>query len=606
MGWQETPYTIPLIAGAVVLALLALYLFVRRGPIPTVRTGAALLLAGALWMLGDALEMASTTLDAKLLWAIPSTLAICLIPPGWLIFVFQLTGRTEQLKRRNLLLLSVMPLLTLGLLLTNRGHGLYWRYIALDTSGPFVTLDKVHGPWFWVLMLYTYSLLLAACFLLLQAMRRSRRGYRWQAFVLLVAAFAAMLVNMLELSGFSPLPDLVTLPIYAVAGFLVAWSFLRVRHQDIVAISHEAIFASMGDAVIVTDRQHRVLDLNATAEQLVGRPLSEVVGRTLREVVTAWPQTMETLRESSSQEVELPGDAGARVYDVRTSVVKDWRGQLLSWVLVLRDINAHKAVESALRERSAELQSLTTELQARNQDLDAFARTVAHDLKGPLVGIIGYAETARRFSRALPLEQIEESLDAIIEGGRKLDRIIEELLLLASVRAEQVRVEPLAMARVVADVLQHLDFMIREREATVVLPEQWPLALGCEAWVREVWSNYISNAIKYGGRPPRVELGAEEGVNGRVRFWVRDNGAGLDAEEQGLLFKPFTQLARVRAEGYGLGLSIVRHIVEKLDGQVGVESELGKGSTFWFILPAVLPSCTGAYPPRPACRPPSR
>ena len=169
MGWQETPYTIPLIAGAVALTLLAIYLYVRRGPIPTIRTGAVLLLAGALWMFGDALEMASTTLTAKFIWSIPSTLAICVIPPGWFILVVQLIGRSEWLNRRNLLLLCAVPLLTLGLLLTNRWHGLYWQHISLDTSGDFVGLEKVHGPWFWVLMLYSYSLLLVACFLLLQA-----------------------------------------------------------------------------------------------------------------------------------------------------------------------------------------------------------------------------------------------------------------------------------------------------------------------------------------------------------------------------------------------------------------------------------------------------
>jgi signal transduction histidine kinase len=99
-----------------------------------------------------------------------------------------------------------------------------------------------------------------------------------------------------------------------------------------------------------------------------------------------------------------------------------------------------------------------------------------------------------------------------------------------------------------------------------------------------VWVNYVSNALKYGGRPPRVELGATP-QDGVVRFWVRDNGAGLTAEDQERLFTEFTRLHQVRAEGYGLGLSIVRRIIEKLGGDVGVESEVGKGSTFYFTLP---------------------
>jgi two-component system sensor histidine kinase/response regulator len=116
---------------------------------------------------------------------------------------------------------------------------------------------------------------------------------------------------------------------------------------------------------------------------------------------------------------------------------------------------------------------------------------------------------------------------------------------------------------------------------------KWPVALGYAPWVEEVWINYLSNAFRYGGRPPRLELGAEAQPDGRVRFWVRDNGAGLTPEDQARLFTPFTRLDQVQVKGHGLGLSIVRRIVEKLGGQVGVESQIGQGSTFSFTLPGV-------------------
>jgi signal transduction histidine kinase len=97
----------------------------------------------------------------------------------------------------------------------------------------------------------------------------------------------------------------------------------------------------------------------------------------------------------------------------------------------------------------------------------------------------------------------------------------------------------------------------------------------------------MSNAIKYGGRPPRIELGATA-TGDQVRFWVQDNGAGVPSEAQERLFAPFTRLSKVRVKGHGLGLSIVRRIVEKLGGQVSIESEglPGAGSIFAFTLPA--------------------
>jgi signal transduction histidine kinase len=163
--------------------------------------------------------------------------------------------------------------------------------------------------------------------------------------------------------------------------------------------------------------------------------------------------------------------------------------------------------------------------------------------------------------------------------------IIEELLLLAGVRKTEVEKRPVDMARVVSGALQRLSYMTKEHGPEVILPEQWPVALGYEPWIEEVWANYLSNAMKYGGCPPRLELGADA-AEGKVRFRVRDNGPGLTPEQRAQLFTPFTRLHQARATGQGLGLSIVRRIMEKLGGEAWVESTPGRGSTFGFTLPS--------------------
>ena len=106
--------------------------------------------------------------------------------------------------------------------------------------------------------------------------------------------------------------------------------------------------------------------------------------------------------------------------------------------------------------------------------------------------------------------------------------------------------------------------------------------------------NYLSNALKYGGEEPQIELGATPEATGMVRFWIRDHGKGLTPEEQAQLFVPFRRLGKKGAEGHGLGLSIVQRIVEKLGGEVGVDSEglPGRGSTFRFTLPMDGPPST--------------
>lgn len=142
------------------------------------------------------------------------------------------------------------------------------------------------------------------------------------------------------------------------------------------------------------------------------------------------------------------------------------------------------------------------------------------------------------------------------------------------------------MDEVVEGALERLLYAIEKHQARIIHPDDWPAALGYGPWVEEVWVNYIHNAIKYGGRTPRVELSAEALPDGMVRFAVHDNGSGLAPEEQEKLFTPLEKLDRIDNEGYGLGLSIVQRIVDKLGDEVGVESEKGGGSEFFFTLPS--------------------
>jgi two-component system sensor histidine kinase/response regulator len=234
------------------------------------------------------------------------------------------------------------------------------------------------------------------------------------------------------------------------------------------------------------------------------------------------------------------------------------------------------------------LRQRRSELEARNEELDAFAGAVAHDLKNPLSIVIGFAETLElEFGdscSSLSDVDFQTYLRKIARNGRKMEDIIDTLLILARVSDEELEVEALNMGDIVAEAQQRLANMIEEYQADVILPDTWPAVLGYAPGIESVWVNYISNALKYGGQPPRVELGATAQEDDKICFWVRDNGPGLTVEEQARLFRPFTRLGQVRAKGHGLGLFIVRLIVEKLGGQVRVESEVGRGSIFSFTL----------------------
>ncbi|MCB0165907.1 MAG: GAF domain-containing protein [Anaerolineae bacterium] len=219
------------------------------------------------------------------------------------------------------------------------------------------------------------------------------------------------------------------------------------------------------------------------------------------------------------------------------------------------------------------------------QELDAFAHTIGYTLRDPVSLIIGYTELLKA-QAGLP-DNLQEYLNAIARNGLKMSHIIDELQVLTGVRRSRIIPKPLSMLRIVAEVQQRLAHLIQEYEAKVVVSEYWPPALGHKPWVEEVLAYYLSNAIKYGGQPPRVHIGATAQSDGMVRFWVRDNGPGFTLEEQAQLFTEFAHLSQRRVTEYSLGLSIVKRIVTKLGGQVGVESDgiAGEGSIFTFTLP---------------------
>lgn len=233
---------------------------------------------------------------------------------------------------------------------------------------------------------------------------------------------------------------------------------------------------------------------------------------------------------------------------------------------------------------SVALRQLNNALKHRNEELDTFAHTVSHNLQHSIDQILSYTNVLKNQAR-LP-EKLDYYLNMVIRTGHTMTNVIDELQLLTGVRTTEITTTPLNMSRIVARAQQRLAHLIADTHAKIHFPAAWPTAYGYAPWIEEVWVNYLSNGIKYGGCPPTLQLGATERSDSTVRFWVRDNGDGLSADQQARLFAPFTRLNEVQIRGQGLGLSVVRRIVDKLGGQVGVESENipGQGSIFYFIL----------------------
>jgi PAS domain S-box-containing protein len=338
----------------------------------------------------------------------------------------------------------------------------------------------------------------------------------------------------------------------------------------------------MSDAMLVLDNQNRIVDLNPSMQHVLKVQEEQAIGTTVNKYLNEWGLDLNELRKAigTHQEISLEQDGVIITYDLHISPLDKPGKPVTGYLIVLRDITHRVQLENELR--------------LKHDDLETFAHMVAHDLKSPLGIVIGFSELLPDLLPSDENVQVINYLQVINRTAHKMDGIIHALLLLAQMREQDVTVQSLNMSVIVADVLERLHFTIEDAKAVIVKPDSWPTVIGFAPWMEEVWMNYVSNGLKYGGQPPHLTLTFSVQENNMVRFEVQDNGPGIDAKNISRLFTTFTRLNAEKAEGHGLGLSIVERIVTRLGGEVGVESTVGVGSTFYFTLPATAVSHTNS------------
>ncbi len=252
-------------------------------------------------------------------------------------------------------------------------------------------------------------------------------------------------------------------------------------------------------------------------------------------------------------------------------------------------INVHlslKHLQRILKQQKAAIEDKNRELEEKNQEMEAWAQIVLRDLKKPMVRQSSFLSMLVKelgdFSNQEPMKFVRE----IQESTLQMSEIIDDIILLTNVRSQQIVMEAPNMNSIIAQKRREMSSIIEKYQGQIDIVTKLPIVWTYPAWIEKVWEIYIANALKHGGRPPIIQLGANP-EGDYIRFWVQDNGIALSKEEKAQLFLPINEVSKLKItkEGYGLKLSIVRLIVEKCGGTVGVESYPGKGNRFYFTLP---------------------
>jgi two-component system, chemotaxis family, sensor kinase Cph1 len=259
------------------------------------------------------------------------------------------------------------------------------------------------------------------------------------------------------------------------------------------------------------------------------------------------------------------------------------KNQLVGIYGAVQDITERKKVE-------AERETLIRELEAKNAELERFAYTVSHDLKSPLITIRGFLSFVEQDAVAGNLDRVRADLGRIRDAVDKMQRLLSELLELSRIGRVVNPPQTIVFASLVQEALALVAGRLRQRGVEVAVAEGLPTVWGDRARLVEVLQNLVDNAAKFMGeqKRPRVEIGRREQA-GETVFFVRDNGIGIDPRFQGRVFGLFEKLDP-DSEGSGVGLALIKRIVDQHHGRVWVESEgKGKGTTVCFTLPGGPP-----------------
>ncbi|MGB4889142.1 MAG: ATP-binding protein [Nitrospira sp.] len=251
-----------------------------------------------------------------------------------------------------------------------------------------------------------------------------------------------------------------------------------------------------------------------------------------------------------------------------------------------------------LVEARQKLEESVAELGRSNADLQQFAYVASHDLQEPLRMVSSYTQLiARRYKGKLDADA-DEFIAFAVDGANRMQRLILDLLAYSRVNTAGRQFEPTAMETVLKAALNNLTDAVKESQA-IITHDPLPAVMGDDKQLAQLFQNLLSNAVKFGGaQPPRIHISAKQ-TDGEWLFSVRDHGIGLDPQYVDRIFVIFQRLhTRAEYPGTGIGLAICKKIVERHGGRIWVESELGKGATFYFTLRDEEPGTSAHTPNR--------
>jgi PAS domain S-box-containing protein len=350
-------------------------------------------------------------------------------------------------------------------------------------------------------------------------------------------------------------------------------------------------------AILMLDIEGRIISWNSGAERIFGYKEAEIINRPISTLF------IEEDRASGIPERELQlaaevGQAGDDRWHIRKDGSRFWAngvmepvlhadGKVYAYVKVLRDNTERKRHDEQLDAHEQELTTVNEALSRANLDLTQFAFAASHDLREPLRTMSSYSQLMLSNIKKGRIEELPRIAETVVQAVSRMDTLLEDLLIYTEL-THQVEddLTLVDLNQVLAKTLDNLSTTIDETKAHIS-NGHLPAIRGRETMCVQLFQNLIENGLKYrDSRPPEIHISAER-AEGEWRFAVTDNGIGIGPEHYEKIFGVFKRLHGRQFPGTGIGLAISKRVVERLGGRIWVESEVNRGSTFYFTFPVV-------------------
>jgi diguanylate cyclase (GGDEF)-like protein/PAS domain S-box-containing protein len=356
-----------LYANTIICLILALLVLARQ-----VKPGGAnfglLMISLAVWSLAAALEDGSTEYAFKYTCSKLSYLGIATAPALLLMFALDYSRQSHWLGKRNLILLWIIPLISIGMAFTNENHLLLWSSVVPSPGTQGEILVYNHGIYFWVHVAYSYACMLTATILIVRTALLFPKQYRSQAYIFFFASIIPWVGNLIYITGLSPIEGLDVTPLsFTLSTIILGWSIFRLQLFGMVPIARDMVVENTSDGVLVLDNNNQILDANPAAAKLIFSEKGSLLGRNVEEVLKDFPDILTRFRGVQEGRVEINlNTQPPKFLDVNITPLQDQRGLLNGRIFILRDVTARKEMETNEREQRLLASSLSDSATALN------------------------------------------------------------------------------------------------------------------------------------------------------------------------------------------------------------------------------------------------